>query len=61
MQDFRLEVVGDKKQSFLSLLKELQLIVNDSIETVVNYFNEAHISTSDAVAVIILKRLIEST
>lgn len=61
MQDFRIEVVGDKKQSFLSLLKELQLIVNDSIEVVVNHFNEAHLSKSVGVAVIILKRLIEST
>ena len=61
MQDFRIEVVGDKKQSFLSLLKELQLIVNDSIEVVVNHFNEAHLSKSVGVAVIILKRLVEST
>jgi hypothetical protein len=61
MQDFRIEVVGDKKQSFLSLLKELQLIVNDSIEIVVNHFNGANISKADGVAIIILKRLIEST
>lgn len=61
MQDFRIEVVGDKKQSYLSLLKELQLIVTESIEIVVNHFREAHISKSVGVAVIILKRLVEST
>lgn len=61
MQDFRIEVVGDKKQSYPSLLKELQLIVTDSIEIVVNHFKGAHISKSVGVAIIILKRLVEST
>jgi len=61
MQDFRIEVVGDKKQSYQSLLKELQFIVTESIEIVTNHFREVHISKSVGVAVIILKRLVEST
>ena len=61
MQNFRIEVVGDKKESYLSLLKELQLVVTDSIGIVVNHFKGAHISKSVAVAIVILNRLVEST
>lgn len=61
MQNYRIEVVGDKKELYLSLLKELQFIVNESVEIVVNHFKGAHISKSVAVAIVILKRLVEST
>lgn len=61
MADFRIEVQGDKKQSFMSLLRELQDIVSDIVNKVINRYGKDPIELSNWAAIVILKRMIEST
>jgi len=61
MENFDIEVVGDKKTQFTYLLQELQLIVSETIETVVSNYGKMPIKASNWVAIVILKRIIEST
>lgn len=61
MDAIRIEVVGDKKTQFTSLLRELQLIVNETIDIVVNQYGKEPIEMSNWAAIVILKRIVEST
>jgi len=61
MDGIGIKIEGDKKQSFTSLLRELQVIVNDTISMVISHYRKSQIETSNWVAIIILKRIIEST
>lgn len=61
MDNIGVRVEGDKKQSFTSLLHELQVIVNDTINIVIDHCKKNPVEVSNWVAVIILKRIIEST
>lgn len=61
MDTLRVEVVGDKKTQFTSLLHELQLIVNETIDVVVSKHGKEPIVASNWAAIVILKRIIEST
>lgn len=61
MADIGIKVEGDKKQSFLSLLYEMQGIVADTISRVISHYGKDPIESSNWVAIIILKRIIEST
>lgn len=54
-------VEGDTKQAYKSLLRELQLIVDDTIDTVAANYRNKPLEASNWVAIIILKRLVEST
>ena len=61
MENIGIIVEGDKKQAFTSLLLELQVIVEDTIGLVLKRHANNLLTTSSWVAIIILKRLIEST
>ncbi len=61
MADIVIKVEGDKKQSFLSLLYEMQGIVADTISGVISHYGKDPIESSNWAAIIILKRIIEST
>lgn len=61
MDNIGIRVEGDKKKSFTSLLRELQLIVNDTINNMIGQCKKNSFEASNWVAIIILKRLIEST
>lgn len=61
MDGIGIKVEGDKKQSFTSLLRELQVIVNDTISMVISHYGKDQIKVSNWVAIVILKRIIEST
>lgn len=61
MDNLCVEVVGDKKTQFTSLLRELQLIVHKTIDIVVSKYGKEPIKASNWAAIIILKRIIEST
>jgi hypothetical protein len=56
-----IEFQGDKKQAFISLLLELQGIVSDTIQNILDHYGKKHIEPSNWVAIVVLKRLIEST
>jgi len=60
MDNIGVRVEGDKKQSFTSLLHELQVIVNDTINIVIDHCKKNPVEVSNWVAVIILKRIIEA-
>jgi hypothetical protein len=61
MAEMEIKIQGDKKQSFMSLLLELQEIVSDAIHKVIDHYGKIPIEPSNWVAIVILKRLIEST
>lgn len=61
MEKFSIEVVGDKKIQFTSLLQELQLVTNETIDVVISNYGKTPIKTSIWAAIVILKRIIEST
>jgi len=61
MDNIGIRVEGDKKQAFTSLLLELQLIVDDTVGLVLRQHGKASIDASSWVAIVILKRLVEST
>lgn len=61
MENIGIIVEGDKKQAFTSLLLELQVIVEDTVDLVLKHYGKNALTASSWVAIIILKRLIEST
>jgi len=61
MDNMRIMVEGDTKHAYTSLLRELQLIVNDTIGILITHSKQKSLRASNWVAIIILKRLIEST
>ena len=61
LDTFRIEVVGDKKTQFTSLLREFQLIVNETLDIVITEYGQKPIERSNWAAIVILKRLVEST
>lgn len=61
MENFSIEVVGDKKTQFTSLLQELQLITSETITIVISNYGKKPIKASNWAAIVILKRIIEST
>ena len=61
MAAIKIKVQGDKKQSFMSLLLELQEIVSDTIRKVLDRYGKGPIEPSNWVAIVILRRIVEST
>ena len=61
MAEIKIKVQGDKKQSFMSLLLELQEIVSDTTHKVIDRYGKDPIEPSNWAAIVILKRIVEST
>lgn len=61
MTEIKIEVEGDKKQTFMALLLELQDIVSDTTNKVIECYGKKPISPSNWAAIVILKRIVEST
>ncbi|PKM42071.1 MAG: hypothetical protein CVV03_10575 [Firmicutes bacterium HGW-Firmicutes-8] len=61
MDNIVIKVEGDKQHAFSSLLKEMQEIVNETISEVVSHYGKKPIEISNWVAIIILKRILESS
>lgn len=61
MAETKIKVQGDKKQSFMLLLLELQEIVSDTTRKVIDRYGKDPIVPSNWAAIVILKRIVEST
>jgi hypothetical protein len=61
MENIGIMAEGDKKQAFTSLLLELQVIVDATIDCVLGHYGKTSLAASSWAGIIILKRLIEST
>lgn len=61
MRNMIIQIDGDKQEAFLSLISEMQEIVNSTISGILNCYGKKQIEISNWVAIMILKRIVEST